>query len=177
MKKVFLSVLFLPLFAVAQDSLLCKLKSEKNDMLNSTQVSTGFKSIGSGSGDILLAIDANKMEVDFFFSLELANKCFDELSWLNIQFEGIKSKRRFRGNAQSNCKGYFHLLFRNTPQLNSNLERLATTKIISIDFMGPNDEKTEVVFNANDQQRFQQMVKCIIDQLPALREDTWKPKQ
>jgi hypothetical protein len=70
MKFLFCSLFFLPFFSVAQD---CKLSRETDPFTKETKISTGFLALDGGS----VTIDASSTEIDFLFSIEGADRCYD----------------------------------------------------------------------------------------------------
>src|SRR5687768_2835608 len=99
MKQILLCILLLPALAYSQE---CKLKKTKDQFSQEPKISTGFISFNNS----LLSIDANKKEIDFFFSLKNTNesKCFDDASVATFVFEG-KLKSNFKNTGTMNCEG------------------------------------------------------------------------
>ena len=172
--KVLAVLLFLfPLHLYSQD---CELKDEKDRYNQETRLTTGFKSLGAGSNKFLLSISADKKEIDFFFALDKAGTCFNNNSRAMVMLDG-KQRVSVRNGGTINCKGYFHLIFPNQERLNANLVKLSEKKIMSVEFTDASNEKEILTIYEDDQEKIMQMVACIMEQLEALRIDTWKPKQ
>jgi hypothetical protein len=162
--------------SVAQD---CNLKNEKDQFNQDPRLTTGFKSFGVGTNKFLLSVSADKTEVDFFIALDNSAECFNDISRAVITFDGIKSKGNYKNGGTTNCKGYFHFVFKNQENLQSPLKNLAERKVASIQFINTSNGKKDVVLRPEDQVLLQQLANCVIAQLAALRTDTWKvkPKQ
>jgi hypothetical protein len=167
MKYALFSMLLFPLFLNAQD---CNLHKTTDDFTHETRLSTGFMTIGSGAGKILLSIDATKPEIDFFFSMNNSsgNKCFDDNSTVAVIFEGTRSKANYRNTGSMNCEGLFHFIFRNSTTTQSALQRFSTSKVVSFLFTGSDKKTTEVKLDADQQQLLMQMTSCIITQSKTL---------
>ncbi|HEY6061993.1 MAG TPA: hypothetical protein VIV35_00190, partial [Chitinophagaceae bacterium] len=129
MKYILVVALFSPLFLTAQD---CKLNRETDPFTKEVKISTGFIPMDGGS----VTIDATKAEIDFLFSIEGADRCFDNNSTAFIFFEGTKLKLTSRNGGSMNCEGLFHFIFRNTSSLPSLLTKMTTQKVNHIVFTG-----------------------------------------
>lgn len=173
MKILYVICFLLPVFVYSQD---CQLKDEKDRYNQGTRLTTGFKSLGAGSNKFLLSISADKNEVDFFFAMDNGNICFDDLSRAMVLLDG-KQRAAVRNGGTRNCKGYFHFIFPNKERLNTNLVRMSEKKIQSIEFTDAKNQKEILTITQEDQDEIHGMVTCIMEQLEALRVDTWKPKQ
>ncbi|MFN2457340.1 MAG: hypothetical protein ABR502_03975 [Chitinophagaceae bacterium] len=167
MKNFIVALLILPLFAVSQE---CTIKKEVDPYTKEVKFSTGLIPFNQGIDRFLLSIDANKSEIDFFFTLNASRdgKCFDAASTATIIFDGNKLKTNFKNTGYMNCEGMFHFTFRNTATTPSALQKFATQKIASITLTGNN--KTITVLNINDIQKqlLMAMATCIIKEARGL---------
>ena len=161
MKYIIIIILLLPIFAVSQD---CKLNKDTDPFTKETKLSTGFIRLQNAS----VTIDADKAEIDFFFSLNGNEKCFDNNSVASVFFEGTKAKTTSRNSGSMNCDGFFHFNYKNTLGTNSLLQRLSTQKISSILFTGNNKTETRITFNPEQQQIVMQLTTCVINEAKKL---------
>jgi hypothetical protein len=88
-----------------------------------------------------------------------------------------KQRGSFKNGGTTNCKGYFHFVFPNQPNLNANLVNLSQKKIATLQFTDNAENKKIITLRPQDQETIIRLTKCVLDQLDALRVDTWKPKQ
>ena len=161
MKYIFVIALLFPLYTLAQD---CKLHKETDPYTKETKLSTGFIKLQSSS----VTIDANRMEIDVFFTLAGADKCFDNNSTAFIFFEGTKLKMTTRNSGSMNCEGFFHFTFRNTPGTNSLLQKLSAQKINNIVFTGNGKKETKIIFTPEQQQTFTSLTTCLVNEAKTL---------
>ncbi len=154
---IFLFLLF-PLFSVAQE---CKLKKTVDPFTHETKLSTGFQNFTGNGLTVSISADATPKEIDMFIWIKGDNKCFDTESTANVLFDGERAKANFRNGGSMNCDGAFHFIFKNTPNTNSQLNRLTTKKVTSIKLVG--SDKKEMVIALNDEQKtlFQNMAVCM----------------
>jgi hypothetical protein len=158
MKYFFALLLLLPIFSIAQDSANCKLNRETDPFTKEVKVSTGFIQLDAAS----VTIDATKTEVDFLFSIEGADRCFDNNSTAVIYFEGTKAKVTVKNGGSMNCEGLFHFIFKNAVTSNSTLTRLSTMKISNIVFTGNNKKEAKIELTAVDQQALVTLANCLV---------------
>ena len=161
MKYVVIILLLFPIFATSQD---CKLNKDTDPFTKETKISTGFIRLQNAS----VTIDADKAEIDFFFSLNGSEKCFDNNSVASVFFEGTKAKTTYRNSGSMNCDGFFHFNYKNTAGTNSLLQRLSTQKISSIVFTGNNKTETRITFNTEQQQIVMKLTTCVINEAKTL---------
>lgn len=168
MKHFIALLLLLPFSAFAQD---CKVKKEIDKFSQKPKVTTGFFPLSEGMNRVLLSIEANSTEIDFFFSFGNSgeSKCFDNSSTATILYDSTRLKSNYKNTGSMNCDGLFHFTFRNVPTLPSGLKKLATTKVGSIQLKGNNDMITEIPLTQKDKETLMQMVDCIIKEAPSLR--------
>ena len=160
MKKFFAVFLLLPFISRAQDS--CQLKKTTDPFTHETKLSTGFISFLSNGVPLSISVDASPTEIDFFLWFTGAQKCFDESSTIQINFEGDRYKQNFKNTGSMNCEGAFHFVFKNTATTPSQLQRLVDQKVNSFHITGPNKTVTDVTFSAEQKQNFARMVACIV---------------
>jgi hypothetical protein len=161
MKYIFALVLLLPLFSWSQD---CKLNKETDPYTKETKISTGFIQLQGGS----VTIDADKLDVDVFFTLDGRDKCFDNNSVAAIFFEGTKAKMTMRNSGSMNCEGFFHFTFKNTATITSLLQKLSTQKLSNIVFTGNNKKETKVTLTPEQQQIFLSSINCLVNDAKTL---------
>ncbi|MBI5856818.1 MAG: hypothetical protein HZB42_04130 [Sphingobacteriales bacterium] len=166
--RFFLSFLILfPLVSAAQDSTAgrCKLNRETDPFTKETKISTGFFPLDGGS----VTIDATSAEIDFLFSIEGSDRCFDNNSTAAIFFEGPKlTKFNTRNGGSMNCEGLFHFVFKNTATPNTLLSRMMTQKINHILFTGNNKKEATINLTPNDQQALMALVTCLVNEAKGL---------
>src|SRR6478736_7143462 len=152
-----------PLYVSAQD---CNLKKGKDNFNNKGKLTSGFVTFQ----DVSLSTDADAYEIDLFFVIKFpAEKCFDEKSEATILFEGGKLTADYANNGPTNCKGIFHMIFKNSAYTPSALQKLCTKKVISIKFKDSNEKLTTLNFNAEQQALFMKMANCIATEAKKLR--------
>lgn len=164
MKYLFFVISVFPLLAYTQD---CKLHKDTDPYTKETRLSTGFLFLSGGS----ITIDANKAEIDVLFSIEGADKCYDNNSVAEIYFEGIKSKMTTRNGGTMNCEGLFHFIFRNSHSTPTTLlQRMCTKKITHIIFTG-NDKKqtkTTITVEPQEQEVLMKLANCLVNEAKTL---------
>lgn len=161
MRYILIACLLIPFFSMAQD---CKLNSEKDPFTKEIKLSTGFIPLDGGS----VTIDATKAEIDFLFSIEGVDRCFDNNSTAMVFFEGTKFKLSTRNGGSMTCEGLFHFVFRNTATLPSMLTKMTTQKINHIAFTGNNKKVSTITLSPADQQLFMTLAACLVNQSKTL---------
>jgi hypothetical protein len=156
MRYFLLIFLFIPFFSDAQD---CKLNRETDPFTKEIKLSTGFIPMDGGS----VTIDATKAEIDFLFTIEGVDRCFDNNSTAFVFFEGTKLKLTARNGGSMNCEGLFHFIFRNTTSLPSMLTKMTTQKINHITFTGDNKKVSTINISPADQQLFMTLAECLVN--------------
>lgn len=175
MKIALLLLLAFPVLLLeAQD---CKLKDEKDQFNQDPRLTTGFKTLGIGTNKFLLSVSADKTELDLFIALDNSTTCFNDVSRAIVTFEGGRLRSTYRNGGTSNCKGYFHFIFKNQATMPSNLKNLTEKKVLNIQFISTNNLKKDVILRPEDQETLITMVNCVLKELEVLRTDTWKPKK
>jgi hypothetical protein len=161
MRKILLIIFFVPFFSNAQDptAIGCKLNRETDPFTKEVKLSTGFIPLDGGQ----VTIDANKLEIDFLFSIEGVDKCFDNNSTAFVFFEGTKLKLTAHNGGSMNCEGLFNFIFRNTPTVPSLLTKLATQKVNHILFKGNNTKEFTINLSPADQQLFMTLANCLVE--------------
>lgn len=161
MKYIIVITLFFSTAARAQD---CKLKKETDPYTKETKLSTGFILLQGGS----VTVDADSKEIDFLFSIEGTDKCFDNNATAVIFFEGSKVKTTFHNGGTMNCEGLFHFIFKNSASSNSQLKKLITQKITQIIFTGNNKKVTIVTMTTGKQQILVTLSACLVNEAKGL---------
>lgn len=155
MRLSLIMLLFLPLWAVAQD---CKLKTEKDPFTKEIKLSTGFTYFDGGS----VTIDADAREINFLFNIEGPDRCFDANTTVEFYFEGLKGKTSSRNQGTMNCEGLFQLVYKNS---NNNpttlLQRILTRKVTQAIFMVEGKKPVTVVFAPKEQEAFMVLANCL----------------
>lgn len=161
MKNILIAVLFfLPFCTKAQDS--CQLKKETDVFTHQTKISTGFTPFIANGVQLSISIDATNTDIDFFLWFTGMQKCFDEASTLQVNFEGDRYKLNLRNTGSMNCEGAFHFSFKNTATTPSQLQRFLDKKISSFHITGPNKTITDVSFSAEQKQTLMRMAACAV---------------
>ena len=161
MKNILILLLLLPFIAATQD---CKLIAETDPFTKLKKLSTGFIFFDGGS----VTIDANSQEIDILFSIEGADKCYDNNSMAFIFFEGVKTKLTSRNGGTMNCEGLFHFVFKNGPSTPSLLQKIMTQKINHILFTGNNKKETTINISPADQSTFTTLATCLVNEAKSL---------
>ena len=155
MKRILLLICLAPLFSFAQD---CNLKKGKDDITSKPTLSTGFIELPGTT----LSIDVNSKEIDFFFVLDSkAVKCLDEETEAEFVFEGGKSKSEFKNAGSMNCDGIFHIIFKNSAYTPSQLSKMSSKKIISIQIKGSSPKPYVIGLSPEQQQNLMNQIACV----------------
>jgi len=163
MKFLFALAFLFPVLLSAQD---CNLKKGKDNFNNKGKLTSGFVTFQ----DVSLSTDADAYEIDLFFVIKFpAEKCFDENSEATVLFEGGKLTADYANNGPTNCKGIFHMIFKNSAYTPSALQKLCTKKIISIKFKDSAEKLVTLNFTPEQQAQFMKMVNCIATEAKTLR--------
>ena len=158
MRKCWLFLLVMvPLLSQAQD---CKLSRETDPFTKEIRLSTGFIFIDGGS----VTFDADSKEIDVLFSIEGADRCFDNNSTAYIFFEGVKSKVTVRNGGTMNCEGLFHFIFKNnaTTSTPSLLQKLMTQSLDHITFTTTSGKEVVLTVSAADRATVSKMANCLV---------------
>jgi hypothetical protein len=161
MKQLIIVTLFvIPFFSSAQDS--CQLKKSTDPFTHQTKISTGFVNFSLNGIPLSISVDATSTDIDFFLWFTGEQKCFDEGSNIQINFEGDRYKQNFKNTGSMNCEGAFHFTFKNVANTPPQLQRLADKKITSFHITGPNKAVTDVSFSADQKQQLSRMIACVV---------------
>lgn len=161
MKYLLLLISFCSLAAAAQDSTGCKLIKETDPYTKEAKLSTGFIGLDGAS----VTIDADSKELIVLFSLEGAEKCFDNNATVDLFFEGIKSKTMSRNAGTMNCEGLFQLVFKNTHSTPTTvLQRLTTRKVTQLIFTGNSKKPITVNLGPKEQESLMFLANCLVTQ-------------
>ena len=166
MKYLLACLLFIPICSVAQDTtaVTCKLTRETDPFTKQTKISTGFMQMDGAS----VTMDATKPEIDLLFSVEGADRCYDNNSTAFIFFEGTKAKLTIRNGGSMNCEGLFHFIFKNSPNPVSTLTKLSKMKIDHIVFTGNNKKEAKIELTEVEQQSFMTLAVCLLAEAKTL---------
>jgi hypothetical protein len=154
-------VLLLSLRLAAQD---CTLKKSSDPYTRETKLSTGLISLKGVS----LSIDGDSQEIDFFFSMEGKEKCFNDASTVAVVYEGSKAKSTYKNNGTMNCDGSFHIVFKNQATTPTLLQRLTSQKIVSLLFTDTNKGQVVVPLSPEEQQKIMNLGSCLVKDAKAL---------
>jgi hypothetical protein len=167
MKNLLIAALFfLPLFALAQDT--CQLKKETDAFTHQTKISTGFIPFTANGVQVSISVDATPTEVDFFLWFNRDQKCFDDESAIQVNFEGDRLKQNYKNTGSMNCEGAFHFSFKNTPNTPTNLQRLTDRRINSFKITGTGKSVTEISFSAEQKEKLMKMASCVVKEAKTL---------
>jgi hypothetical protein len=161
MKWLLILFCLISLAAQGQD---CKINRDTDPFTKETKLSTGFISLQGAS----VTVDADSKEIDFFFTVNGKDKCFEMNTMAGVFFEGTKSKLNYRNNGSMNCDGYFHINFKNAAAPNTMLQRLTSQKIARMVFVNGNKEVAAITFTPDQQQFFMTMTNCLINEAKGL---------
>jgi hypothetical protein len=159
MKSIIVVLFLLPFFGFAQDS--CQLKKDTDPFTHQTRISTGFVSFKNGGLDVSISIDATPADIDFFIWIK-SDKCFNDESTVQVNYEGDRLKANFKNTGSMNCEGAFHFNFRNVVNTPSNLQKLTTKKINSLHIVGDNKTVTDITFTEEQKAQLMRMAACVV---------------
>jgi hypothetical protein len=108
--------------ALAQD---CALIRDNDPYTKLTTLSTGYHKLPGGA----LLLDASKTEIDSMLEVGNGNACFDDETTIQVFFEGTKLRLMFRNSGTMNCEGLLHVIFKNAPGTNYQLNKLISLPI------------------------------------------------
>ena len=161
MKKILIVALFaIPGFVSAQDT--CQLKKSTDRFTHQIKITTGFVVFNQNGTPLSISVDATSTDIDFFLWFTGGQKCFDESSTIQINFEGDRYKQNFKNSGSMNCEGAFHFSFKNSATTPSQLQRLIDKKINTFHITGANKTVTDVSFSAEEKQKLSRMVSCVV---------------
>lgn len=155
-----LQVLFLlfvcsPFFSAAQE---CALIRETDPYTRSTSLSTGYHQWKGGS----VTLDATKPEIDWMIEVGAGNLCFDDETTIQVFFKGSKLKLLFRNAGTVNCEGLLHVLFKNGPNTNYQLNKLVTQPIERILVTNAAEKSWAIEPDAEQQARWMRVAGCLV---------------
>ncbi|MBL7744713.1 MAG: hypothetical protein JNN00_14675 [Chitinophagaceae bacterium] len=154
-------ILALPFYSLAQD---CKLKKTADPYTKEVRLSTGLMKLDGAS----LSIQADSKEIDFFFTMNRNESCFNDASTAVIAYEETKVKATFRNSGSVNCEGFFHIIFKNTAATNTLLNRLVTQKITGIIINGTNKTQTTITLSPEEQDKLMTLGDCLVKEAKTL---------
>lgn len=157
--------LLLPFLGATQDTASCKLIKETDPYTKEVKLSSGFLGLDGAS----VTIDADSKEIIVLFSVEGADKCFDNNSSADIFFEGIKSKTTSRNAGTMNCEGLFQFIFKNSRSTPTTiLQRMITKKVTHIIFTGNSKKPITVNLGPKEQEAFMYLANCVVKEARGL---------
>jgi len=161
MKNICIAILFLlPFFASAQDT--CQLKKTTDPFTHQTKISSGFIPFTANGVQLSISVDATPTEIDFFLWFTKDQKCFDEASTIQLNFEGDRYKLNLRNAGSMNCQGAFHFSFKNSANTPPQLQRLLDKRVNSLRVTGPNKTITDVSFSEEQKAQLFRMASCVV---------------
>lgn len=161
MKNIVAAILFiLPFVASSQDT--CQLKKETDPFTHQTKISSGFVPFVLNGVQVSISVDATSNDIDFFLWFTGVQKCFDEASTLQVNFEGDRYKLNLKNSGSMNCEGAFHFSFKNSATTPSQLQRLTNKRITSFHITGPNKTITDIAFSAEQRAQLMRMAACVV---------------
>lgn len=150
----------IPAFASAQDS--CQLVKSTDDFTHQTKISTGFVPFVSQGAQLSISVDATPGEIDFFLWFSKDQKCFDDQSTIQVNFEGERIKQSYRNTGSMNCEGAFHFTFKNVAVTPYNLQRLIDKKISGFKITGTNKTVTDFNLTVEQKDQLKRMIACVV---------------
>ena len=160
MKSLFAVLVGFPVFASSQDT--CRLTKATDEFTHQTKISTGFVSFVSSGTQLSISVDATPTDIDVFLWFSKDQKCFDDQSTIQVNFEGERIKQNYRNTGSMNCEGAFHFTFKNVATTPYNLQRLVEKRISSFKITGPNKTVTDFSFTAEQQNQLRRMIACVV---------------
>jgi hypothetical protein len=164
MKFLAFFVLAMPIFLQAQEQ-DCKLKKSTDPYTKEVKLSTGLIQLDGAS----LSIHADSKEIDFLFTMDAKEKCFNDGSTAVVLYEGkSKLKANFRNAGTMNCDGFFHIIFKNMASTNTLLQRLITQKIVSIQMTDTSKGLITLTLTPEQQQLIMTHADCLVKEAKKL---------
>lgn len=160
MKNLLSLLFFIPVLASAQDS--CQLTKTTDAFTHQTKISTGFVPFVANGVQLSVSIDATRSEIDFFLWFSKEQKCFDDQSTIQVNFEGERIKQYYRNTGSMNCEGVFHFTFKNAAITPYNLQRLVDKKISSFHITGTGKTITDFSFTTGQKDQLKKMIACVV---------------
>jgi hypothetical protein len=164
MKKLLCLLLTAPLFASAQDAAPeCKLRTERDPYTKEVRLYTGILRVGSYQ----LTGEASAKEIDLFIALTGTGTCFNDQSNVQVTYTGSRLRTNLRNGGTMNCDGYFHMIFRNTPETNYSLRKLIEQRIAAFTF-GTGKDAVVITLTEEQKDLVQQALTCLATQAKTL---------
>lgn len=160
MKSILITFCWIvPFLGLAQDT--CKLTKSTDPFTHQTKISTGFVPFASGS-QLSISVDATPTDIDIFLWFTKDQKCFDEASTIQVNFEGDRYKLNLKNTGSMNCEGAFHFSFKNAANTPPQLQRLVDKRISLFHITGPNKTVTDVGFTEEQKAQLHRMITCVV---------------
>lgn len=161
MKYILVVACLFPVSLYAQD---CQVKKIIDPYTKEVRISTGFIQLQGAS----LSIEADSKEVDFFFSVDGKEKCFNDASTIVVTYDSVKMKGTYRNNGPVNCEGFFHIIYKNGQATPTMMSRLVTKRIATILITGTNKTETKITLSPEEQQMIISKADCLIKEAKKL---------
>jgi hypothetical protein len=161
MKNILIAIFGMTSFlAAAQDT--CKLTQTTDPFTHQTKISTGFVPFAANGGQLSISVDATGTDVDFFLWFTKDQKCFDETSTIQVNFEGDRYKLNLKNTGSMNCEGAFHFSFKNAANTPPQLQRLVDKRVSLFHITGTNKTVTDVSFSEEQKAQIHRMIACVV---------------
>ena len=154
------------LLASAQDT--CKLTKTTDPFTHQTKISTGFIPFAASGSQLSISVDATPTDIDIFIWFTKDQKCFDETSTIQVNFEGDRYKLNLKNTGSMNCEGAFHFSFKNAANTPPMLQRLLDKKINAFHLTGPNKTLTDITFSQEQKDNLFRMINCVVKESKAI---------
>jgi hypothetical protein len=148
------------LLASAQDT--CKLTKTTDPFTHQTKISTGFVPFAASGGQLSISVDATPTDIDMFIWFTKDQKCFDETSTIQVNFEGDRYKLNLKNTGSMNCEGAFHFSFKNVANTPPQLQRLVDKRVSLFHITGTNKTVTDVSFSEEQKAQLHRMIACVV---------------
>jgi len=146
----------------------CSLIRKVDPYTKQATMSTGYHKQTGGS----FLMDAGKLEIDWMIEVGNGNLCFDDNADIQVFFEGSKQRLMFRNAGTMNCEGLLHVLFKNGPSTNYQLNKLATLPIqrivVSKSDQADKKEQWSIEPSAEQRVRWMRSVSCLVTESKSL---------
>jgi hypothetical protein len=148
------------LLASAQDT--CKLTKTTDPFTHQTKISTGFIPFAASGSQLSISVDATPTDIDIFIWFTKDQKCFDETSTIQVNFEGDRYKLNLKNTGSMNCEGAFHFSFKNAANTPPQLQRLVDKRVSLFHITGTNKTVTDASFSEEQKAQLHRMIACVV---------------
>jgi hypothetical protein len=161
MKNILIAFFWItPFFVSAQDT--CKLTKTTDPFTHQTKISTGFIPFAASGSQLSISVDATPTDIDIFIWFTKDQKCFDETSTIQVNFEGDRYKLNLKNTGSMNCEGAFHFSFKNVANTPPQLQRLVDKRVSLFHITGTNKTVTDVSFSEEQKAQLHRMIACVV---------------